>query len=353
MNHGNANDLSVSVIVPAYNAEASLGRTLESALAQELAPHQVIVIDDGSTDDTPEVARAFARRDDCGGRITCLEQENQGQGAARNAGLAVATGRFIAFLDADDYWHPAFLKHCVQFLETHPEAIAVSTGIIVRLWGKPERRWPPPVAPGGGAVAFYPGMIDKFYDFWGRHDHVRTGANLIRRSVIDQAGFQRADLRISQDLEYWGYLATWGKWGLILEHLWIGDPTPTAARQGLLNKYRQRRRLCPTVEQWESRIVPRLAPEQWEGFRRVRGRVAANFALSKIKSGAGGEAWEIVRKYGLDMPPNWSTHLMRLGLQSGIAGRTLAAMLIRLREHYKSARLGRRGGQACGPDTQV
>ena len=99
--------------------------------------------------------------------------------------------------------------------------------------------------------------------------------------------------------------------------------------------------------------MPRLAPEQWEGFRRVRGRVAANFALSKIKSGAEREAWEIVRKYGSDMPPNWSTHLMRLGVRSGNPGRTLAEMLIRLREQYKSARLDRSRVQAREPGATV
>ena len=175
MTHGDTNDRSVSVIVPAFNAEASLGRTIQSALAQELPPHELIVIDDGSTDRTLEVAHSFA------GRITCLTQENKGQGAARNAGLAVASGRLIAFVDADDYWHPAFLKHCVEFLEAHPEAIAVSTGIIVHLWGKQERRWPPPSA-SGVAAEYQSGVLDNFFDYWGRHDHVRTGSNVIRRT---------------------------------------------------------------------------------------------------------------------------------------------------------------------------
>ena len=332
MNTPPSNDLSVSVIVPVYNAETSLGRAIDSALAQEHPPREVFVIDDGSTDRSAEVARSY------GGRVIFLEQPNQGQGAARNEGLRRASGRFIAFLDADDLWRPGFLKRCVEFLRDHEEAIAVSTGIVVRLWGKLERRWPPPAA-AGAPPPFTAGVLENFYDFWARHDHVRTGSNLIRREVIERAGLQLPDLRISQDLEYWGYLATWGKWGFIPDHLWVGDPTPVAASQGWMRKYHKRRSLCPSVEGWERRIVARLTPEQWDGFRRVRGRVAANFALNKIKVGASAEAWDIVVKYGSDMPPNWSSHLMRRGIKFGRLGRLIAQSLIQSRERYKSMRL--------------
>jgi len=189
-------------------------------------------------------------------------------------------------------------------------------------------------------------VLDNFFDFSGHYDHVRTGSNVIRREVIDRAGFQRSDLRISQDLEYWSYLATWGKWGFIPQHLWVGDPTPSAALQGWMNKYYIRRELCPSIEQWESRIVPRLTPEQQAGFKRVRGRVAANFALSKIKSSSPGDAWDIVKRYGADMPPNWSTYLIRLGCKVGKVGRILVMEVIRAREHYKSRRIMRSALQA-------
>ncbi|MCE5230694.1 glycosyltransferase [bacterium] len=324
----------VSVIIPVYNAAPLIARAIKSALNQELSPREVIVIDDGSTDGTADIVRSF------GDRVRFISQANQGQGAARNAGLGIANGEFIAFLDADDYWAPGFLRKCVEFLGAHQDAIAVSTGIIVRLWGKPERRWPPPGAPTGANSPFGARVLENFFDFWAEHDHMRTGAAVIRREAIDRAGFQRADLRISQDLEYWAYLATWGKWGLIPDHLWIGDATMAAAAQGWSSKYRERRRLCPTIEEWESRIVPRLAPEQRRGFERVRGRVAAHFALSRIKSGAPADAWWIVRQYGPEMPRNWSTRLMRWGNRSGYPGRKVAELLINLRERYKAIRIG-------------
>lgn len=317
----------VSVIIPAYNSAYSLGHAIESALMQAPPRVEVIVINDGSTDATAEVAKSF------GDRIIYLEQENQGQGAARNLGLEKATGEFIAFLDADDYWKPGFLKACVGFLWEHPEAVAVSTGLILRQANGLEKILPKIIQE---KTDFGSCVLNNFYQFWAEHDHVRTGSNLIRHDVIRQAGFQRDDLRISQDLEYWGYIATFGKWGFISEPLWVGNSRSIAARSGWIAKYRTRRRLCPSVENWEDRIIPRLSPEDWPSLRVVRGRVAANFALSKIKAGNSRDARAIVEKYGEEMPANWSTKVMRLGFKAKTLGWLLACMIVRLREWYKS-----------------
>lgn len=95
---------SVSVIIPAFNAERFLAEALDSAFSQTLLPWEVIVVNDGSTDATAEVAQRY------GSRITYIEQANQGTGAARNAGIAKSTGEFISFLDSDDIWEPRKLE---------------------------------------------------------------------------------------------------------------------------------------------------------------------------------------------------------------------------------------------------
>lgn len=97
----------VSVIIPAFNAERTLGETLESALAQTLQDIEVIVIDDGSTDGTREIARSFAARDP---RVRIVVQENGGVADARNAGINAARAPLVSPLDADDVWHPSFLE---------------------------------------------------------------------------------------------------------------------------------------------------------------------------------------------------------------------------------------------------
>jgi glycosyltransferase involved in cell wall biosynthesis len=105
---------TVSVIVPAYNAAAHLGRSLASLRAQTFRDFEAVVIDDGSTDDTAEVAAQVAAKDS---RFSVIRQENAGVAAARNRGLAEARGRYLANLDADDLWRPQFLARTVAALE--------------------------------------------------------------------------------------------------------------------------------------------------------------------------------------------------------------------------------------------
>jgi glycosyltransferase involved in cell wall biosynthesis len=93
----------VSVIVPAYNAAATIGQTLQSCLAQTHRALEVVVVDDGSSDATADIVRSFATRDR---RVRLLQQENAGVAAARNLAIAHAKGAYVAPLDADDLWHP-------------------------------------------------------------------------------------------------------------------------------------------------------------------------------------------------------------------------------------------------------
>ncbi len=103
----------ITVVIPAFNAEEYLERTLCSALAQTVQELQVIVVDDGSTDGTEWIAQKFASEDP---RVTVLSVPNGGVASARNVGIENAKGQFIAFLDADDLWHPAKLESQVLAL---------------------------------------------------------------------------------------------------------------------------------------------------------------------------------------------------------------------------------------------
>lgn len=106
----------VSVIIPAYNAAATIGRALASIARQTLKPAEVIVVDDGSADATVETARAM--QDSLAGtKLIVISQENKGAGAARNRAIAEATGTYLAFLDADDEWLPEKLERSLQVLQ--------------------------------------------------------------------------------------------------------------------------------------------------------------------------------------------------------------------------------------------
>jgi glycosyltransferase involved in cell wall biosynthesis len=320
----------VSVIVPAYNSAISLGRCLDSVFLQEYGDFEVIVINDGSTDATEDVIARY--RD----RITNITQKNKGQGAARNRGLAVARGEYVAFLDADDFWLPGFLEKCVAFLAENKEAVAVSTGQLIRLWNKEDTISPPALSKALESGTLGTMILIDFFGFWAEQDHIRTGSNIIRRSVIEEAGYQRDDLRISQDLEYWGYIATFGRWGFIPEVLWISDPMPQAAVHGWMKRYRRRRKLCPEVESWHKRIIPRLGERDWSGFRVVRGRVAIGYVHTKIISGDFASARNIAVKYGGDFECSTIERLIKAGVRTGAVGWILCCQVIRMREWLKA-----------------
>jgi hypothetical protein len=105
---------AVSVVIPAFNAARTIGRTLESACAQTHTAIEIIVIDDGSTDGGMETVAIAARNDD---RIRLITQANGGVARARNRGIAEARGRYVAFLDADDLWHPEKIARQVAAME--------------------------------------------------------------------------------------------------------------------------------------------------------------------------------------------------------------------------------------------
>ncbi len=118
--------VAVSVVVPLHDSARFLAETVESVLAQTLADFEIVLVDDGSTDDTPEVAARLARADG-GRRIRLVRQANAGVAAARNRGIAESRGRYILPLDADDLVAPTMLEECAAVLDAEPGIALVYT----------------------------------------------------------------------------------------------------------------------------------------------------------------------------------------------------------------------------------
>lgn len=270
--------LSVSIVIPAYNAALLIRRCIQSILDQRADFQiEVIVVDDASTDETIALVKGVNDH-----RITVLSQKNQGPAAARNIGLEKAAGKYLAFLDADDYWKPEFLKRTVDFLESNPDTIAVSVGQVHKSLGKP-----PVIAPRFLQDNSYPSepqVLDSFFAFWAEHNHVCTGSVLMRTGMVRKTGGQRTEFRICEDLEFWAYLATFGKWGFVPEVLFVSDGGVATRKQGWLEKNKLRWASAPAVEQWQKRIVERINAKDLDSFKAARGRIAKNLAYSMILS---------------------------------------------------------------------
>lgn len=127
-----------SIVVPTYNRSVSVLDTLQSCFEQTFRDFEVVVVDDGSSDDTREV---LATIEDS--RLTVVHQDNAGPAAARNHGMRVASGQYIAFLDSDDRWYPTFLEVANACLEEHGDVLLYGQIIVDRgvdrYWVKPAR----------------------------------------------------------------------------------------------------------------------------------------------------------------------------------------------------------------------
>ena len=188
---------TVSVIIPAYNAAAFIGETLDSVYAQTFTDFETIVVNDGSPD-TEELERALQRFPPS---LRYLKQENSGAAAARNTGIRAAQGEFVAFLDADDTWLPEFLEKQVGVLDReHADVVWADA----RLYGES------PLA-GRTFMEVQPSHADVTPEnLLSVKVTVLTSTVVARRQPILDVGLFDVELRRGQDFELWLRLARHG-----------------------------------------------------------------------------------------------------------------------------------------------
>jgi glycosyltransferase involved in cell wall biosynthesis len=180
----------VSVIIPAHGVAGWIGEAVGSVLQQTMTDREVIVVNDGSPD-TPELERAL---EPLRPRITYLRQPNLGVAAARNAGIEVARGEWVAFLDGDDAWEDRFLSRQLAFAEMHGLEMVWSDGRVV---GEGARVGSSAVS---GTGSDRPVTVVSLI----RQEHsVVTSATMVRRKVLVEAGGFDVRLWRAQDFELW------------------------------------------------------------------------------------------------------------------------------------------------------
>jgi glycosyltransferase involved in cell wall biosynthesis len=245
---------------------------------KQLGNHKIelILVDDGSTDDSVDIIKQFPFE------IKFLHQKNQGPAAARNKGIQKATGKYLAFLDADDYWLPGFLENTVSFLEDNLDAIAVSVGQEHHLHNGNMNISPSLLNENNELRSI---VLDDFFGFWAVHNHVCTGSVLMRTAFVKQTGGQRPELRITEDLEFWAFLATFGDWGFIPEVLFVSDGGAVTKSQGWWRKNFKRWSSAPSMKEWEKRILAKKPELKMDfGYRKASGRIAKNLSYSAMLS---------------------------------------------------------------------
>jgi glycosyltransferase involved in cell wall biosynthesis len=242
---------TVSVIIPAYNVAPYIGETLDSLLAQSFTDYEVLLINDGSTDQTEQVVLSYRAK--FGDRLTYECQSNRGIAGARNAGLFRARGRYIALLDSDDLWLPDHLAKMVALIESDPTFDLVFPNAW--FWGSPNfsGREFQSVFPARAPVTFEKVLKRECYIF---------GLVLFKRGLLDTVGGFDEELGASEDLDLWLRMLRHGcRFGFTREPLvkyrwrvdslsnnseqllrnlgkvyqkWLNDPATTPAQRALI-----------------------------------------------------------------------------------------------------------------------
>jgi len=212
----------VSAIIPTYNRANLVGEAIESVLGQTYPHVEVIVVDDGSTDDTVVRLAQF------GNRIRVVAQDNAGPAAARNRGIAMCNGQFVAFLDSDDLWVRTKLDRQVALLQRLPASIPCCLSNIMMRWANRqvtsfELSWLNPAIDEGIWLNPDEVLATRFVLF--------NQAVMIRRSVLERVGGFDEGLRLLEDTDLAMRLSLEGVWAFIREPLSIWRETAGSCYQ--------------------------------------------------------------------------------------------------------------------------
>lgn len=296
-----AGGAALSAVIPAYNCAPYLADAIESALAQEGVDHEVIVVDDGSTDETPSIIAKF------GERIRAVRQDNRGLSAARNRGISLARGEWIALLDADDTWEPEKSRKQLAYAREHPDCGLVFCDVY--RMDEHGRRIAPIL---GAAVAGLP--TGRCLERLILGNFVLVPGVLLRKSVLERVGPFDESLASVEDYDMWLRVAEVSAIGIVPEAL-----ASWRERPGQMSRNRDR------MLQYEARVLeaalarrPELAGALGSALRRRFARLYDESGWHDLQDGLVRPA---VRKFtrALRYDPLWAKPYRHL-LAAGAAG---------------------------------
>lgn len=219
--------MKFSVIIPLYNKAPYIHKALESVFAQTYTDYELIVVDDGSTDDSAKIAQATISQviansqSPIANRLSLLMQANQGVSAARNNGVAHAQGDYLAFLDADDWWESTYLERMAQLINDYPDAGLYACNYMYYKPGKTRVALDLPTG--------YINYPKTYYE--GNAMPVWTGATIIPKQVFKEMGGFPLGIKLGEDFLLWAKIAMQHKVAFLNEPLtWYNNDVPAALR---------------------------------------------------------------------------------------------------------------------------
>lgn len=268
-----AEEKTVSVIVPAYNCDKYVAAALESIFNQTYKKLEVIVINDGSTDNTRSVLEKF------GDRIVLIDQKNSGPATARNRGLEKATGSYVAFLDGDDLWEPNKLAEQIAVLEKNPDVALVYSNLEHFYEGTDKRIKGPSVLPSGFVLDKL--LVESF---------IALPTVVVRAEVIKEIGGFDESLYTAEDLNLYLKIAR--------DHKFIGVDKVFLRRRLHGNNTSERTNIKRGTLDNLDKIValyPSLAPSKHEPMRQAYVRRGKSMMKEYFKHERYAECQEIIR----------------------------------------------------------
>jgi glycosyltransferase involved in cell wall biosynthesis len=203
----------VSVVIPTYNRAFFVNKAIDSVLNQIFTDYEIIVVDDGSTDETKKNLKKYSDK------IRYIYQDNSGVSAARNTGITIARGEWVAFLDSDDEWRPDYLFKQIKRARDFPRTtMQTANCLFIDLDGSTETYFDM-----NGALTQFNGMdylfIQDPFCFIVKHGPWQVGSTIIRRKAITEAGLFDTGVRFTEDFDLMARVALQGPFGLIRENL--------------------------------------------------------------------------------------------------------------------------------------
>lgn len=188
--------MKFSIIIPLYNKAPYIRKALETVCAQTYRDYEIIVVNDGSTDDSAVVAESYLQHAE-GICYTIISQDNAGVAAARNRGVKHASGQYMAFLDADDWWEPDYLARMAELIADYPEAGLYASNYVYYKPGKTRVALNIPTGYINYPKAYYEGSAMPIW----------TGATIMPKTVLEEMGGFPLGIKLGEDFLLWAKTA--------------------------------------------------------------------------------------------------------------------------------------------------